>query len=109
MVSPAERLQHVVLLVDDDLGVPALAVRILQNAGYQVVEAGGGAQAWMHFQREPTVFDVLVADVVMPRMTGTELAARVHTLRPELPVVLMTDIRGPICLPEGLRQSTRIS
>ena len=56
----------------------------------------------MHFQRQPNVFDVLVADVVMPRLTGTELADRVHTLRPELPVVLMTGYTRADLLARGL-------
>jgi two-component system cell cycle sensor histidine kinase/response regulator CckA len=103
MASPAERLQQVVLVVDDDLVVRALVVRILRTAGYQVFEAGDGAQAWTHFQRQPTVIDILVADVVMPRMTGTELAARVHTLRPELPVLLMSGYTPTDLLARGLQ------
>jgi CheY-like chemotaxis protein len=42
------------------------------------------------FQREAGGFSAVLADVVMPALSGTELAARVHGLRPDLPVVLMS-------------------
>ena len=84
------RGRGVVLLVDDDLGVRSVAGRILREAGYVVIEAADGLQAWTLFLREPESFHVVVADVVMPRMPGTELAARIQARRPELPVLLMS-------------------
>ena len=90
MASAQQPRKRVVLLVDDDAAVRTVARRCLQTAGYDVVEAGDGLRAWTQFQRQPNGFDVLLADVVMPRMPGTEVAVRVHDVRPELPVVLMT-------------------
>jgi DNA-binding NtrC family response regulator len=59
-------------------------------------------QAWSHFQRQPTGFDVLLSDVVMPRMPGTRLAAQVHAVRPSLPVLLMTGYTPADLLARGL-------
>ena len=93
------------LQVDDDAAVRAVARRCLQTAGHIVVEAGDGLPAWTRFQRQPDAFDVLLTDVVMPRMPGTELAARVHDVRPEPPVVLMTGYTPEDLLARGLEAS----
>jgi len=102
MSAPHRRLAQLVLLVDDEPLVRTLAARTLREAGYGVVEAGDGLQAWGHFQREPGSFSALLTDVVMPRMPGTELAARVHAVRPELPVLLMTGYTHADLLARGL-------
>jgi len=87
--------------VDDDPGIRQIASTILRDAGYAVIEANDGLQAWTVFGRDPTAFHMLVADVVMPRMPGTELAARVHELHPELPVVLMSGYTNTDLLARG--------
>jgi two-component system, cell cycle sensor histidine kinase and response regulator CckA len=93
---------HVVLLVDDEPMVRALAARTLHDAGYGVVEATDGLQGWVQFERQPNSFSALLTDVVMPRMPGTELAARVHPVRPEWPVLLMTGYTRADLLARGL-------
>jgi two-component system cell cycle sensor histidine kinase/response regulator CckA len=93
----------VVLLVEDDAAVRATVSRFLREAGYAVVEASDGQQAWTRFRRRPDRFDALVTDVVMPKLPGTELAARVRELRPELPVVLMTGYTQAGLLERGLQ------
>jgi two-component system, cell cycle sensor histidine kinase and response regulator CckA len=92
----------VVLVVDDEAGVRSIAVWTLKAAGYAVVEAGDGLEAWTLFHREPSRYGMLLADVVMPRLPGTELAARVHGVRPELPVLLMTGYTPADLLARGL-------
>ena len=93
---------RVILLVDDDPGIRSIAGTILRDAGYAVIEANDGLQAWMVFRRDPGAFRMLVAEVVMPRMPGTELAARVHELHPELPVVLMSGYTNADLFARGL-------
>lgn len=103
MTSPAEPLpERTILLVDDDRAVRYILVRTLKAAGYGVVEAGDGAQAWTCFQDNPRRFDAVVTDVVMPRMPGTVLAARVHATRPSLPVLLMSAYSPAELLERGL-------
>jgi two-component system cell cycle sensor histidine kinase/response regulator CckA len=60
-----------ILLVDDESMVRTVARRILEAEDYEVVEAGDGHEALELAAREP--FDVLVTDVVMPRVDGLEL------------------------------------
>ena len=91
MASPTERLTgRTILLVEDDRAVRYILSRTLQEAGYGVIEAGDGLQAWTRFQDDPCRFDALLTDVVMPRMPGTALAARVRATRPSIPILLMS-------------------
>ena len=55
-----------------------------------------GTAALAAFQADPRRFDLVLTDEVMPELTGTELAAALHRIRPELPIVLMTGYVGPV-------------
>jgi two-component system cell cycle sensor histidine kinase/response regulator CckA len=76
------------LLVDDEPNVRATAARILRAAGYTVLEAADGEQAVAIAARTPKV-DLLLTDMVMPRMTGSELASR-HVRCSGLKVIFMS-------------------
>lgn len=78
------------MVVDDEIEVLNLVSRMLREAGYEVILARNGEEAWDRIQRVNPAIDALVADVVMPRMSGTELAARAVGRRPSLPVILMS-------------------
>jgi PAS domain S-box-containing protein len=71
-----------VLLVEDERSVRAVTLRILRGQGYHVIEAGDGVEALALAARHPGPIHLLVADVVMPRMGGIELADRLRALRP---------------------------
>ncbi len=79
-----------VLLVEDEVVVRELAVTVLERAGYRVVVAANGAEALRECERDDQAIDVLVTDIVMPGMTGNELAEKVLKLRPDVRVVLMS-------------------
>ena len=78
------------MVVDDEIEVLNLLSRVLREAGYEVVQARHGEEAWDRIQRGGARPDLLLADVVMPHMTGTELAARVAGRPPDIPIVLMS-------------------
>jgi PAS domain S-box-containing protein len=92
-----------ILLVEDEPAVRAIAARMLQKAGYEVVEARDGEEGLRVAEREIGQLDLLLTDVVMPRLSGPELATRLRALRPELPVIYcsgyltgtLTDVLGP--------------
>ena len=79
-----------VLLAEDEAAVRGLVRKILERAGYTVLVAEDGERAWDAAGRQPGRLDLLVTDVVMPRMYGTELADRITRLRPGLPVLFMS-------------------
>ena len=68
---------------------------MLGRAGYRVLEAQDGPQALTLLDNMAGRLDLLLTDVVMPKMPGTELAARVHTKDPGAHVVFMSGYTGP--------------
>ena len=79
----------VVLVVDDEPGVRALARRILEGGGYGVIEAENGADALKVMASSQKV-DFLIADLDMPVMRGEEMAKKIRQLRPDLRVLYVT-------------------
>ncbi len=78
-----------VLVVEDDPSVRRLAVIGLRSRGYRVLEAGNAAEALGLAAAEPEL-EMLVSDVIMPGMRGSELAARLRQLRPAAKTLLMS-------------------
>jgi CheY-like chemotaxis protein len=79
-----------VLVVDDERAVASFVGELLELHGYQAVVETDPSRAWALFEAEPQRFDLLVTDQTMPRLSGVQLATRVMTMRPDMPVVLMT-------------------
>ncbi len=80
--------QETIFVVEDELSLRELVIKVLRNYGYQVIEASHGKEAirvWQSAQRKP---DLLLTDMMMPEgMTGWELAERIRADAPELKVV----------------------
>jgi CheY-like chemotaxis protein len=77
------------LVVDDDPDVREMIRDILSNAGHTVVTAADGAEGVERFKADPA-FDVVVTDLAMPKLNGLQLARVCKTLRPSVPVVMLT-------------------
>jgi two-component system cell cycle sensor histidine kinase/response regulator CckA len=78
------------MVVDDEPAVRQLTARILREAGYATVELADGQDAWNYLRRAGVPVHAIISDVVMPRLTGTELVARLFDSRPALPIILMS-------------------
>jgi len=85
-----ERGTRTVLLVEDEAPLRAVGRRVLERNGYHVVEARHGVEALEQWDGHNGAFDVLVTDIRMPELGGTELAARLRARCPTLAVVFMT-------------------
>jgi two-component system cell cycle sensor histidine kinase/response regulator CckA len=92
MGSPGpQTLAHsVVLVVDDEDMVREYMARVLANAGHQVVVAHDGLEAWAIAETYGEGLQLVVTDVRMPGLTGTELAAHLKERWPSLPVLFVT-------------------
>jgi nitrogen-specific signal transduction histidine kinase/ActR/RegA family two-component response regulator len=91
-----------VLLVEDQEEVRQVAREILSRLGYEVLEAPNGAEALQLCERHPRPIDLLLTDVVMPQMSGRELAERVAPGRPDMRVLFMSGYTEDAILQHGI-------
>jgi PAS domain S-box-containing protein len=79
-----------ILLVEDDSTLRGLVQESLQSLDYKVLVAAGGEEALRLLERHPAAIHLLMTDVIMPQMSGPELAQLVSTLRPGIKVLYMS-------------------
>jgi two-component system cell cycle sensor histidine kinase/response regulator CckA len=79
-----------ILLVEDEEAVRSMVSKVLQNRGYTVLEARHGNEAVEVSERYEGSINLMVTDVIMPQMSGRELAERLTTLRPKMHVLYMS-------------------
>jgi CheY-like chemotaxis protein len=79
-----------VLLVEDQASVRRLVREQLEELGYRVLDAASPLEALELSARSAVTVDLLLSDVVMPQMSGIELAKRIHETRPDARVLFMT-------------------
>ena len=94
------QLQGRVLVVDDEKAVGAFMRDLLESWGLQVSVVTGGPEAAAALADDRARFDLVITDQMMPRMTGTQLAAEVAKVRPDLPVILYTGFNEGIARSE---------
>ena len=85
-----------VLLADDDETVLDVHRRILVELGYRVTTARDGQEAVDLLAAEPSAFDIVLLDHVMPRLSGTAAAQAIRALTPGIPIVFLTGRGGDI-------------
>ena len=100
--GPAPRGEETVLVAEDEPLVRKLAVRILTNLGYQVLEAADGPDALARAEAHPGVLHLLVTDVVMPGMTGKEVATVLRSRYRELRVIYMSGYAEHLVVQRGV-------
>jgi two-component system cell cycle sensor histidine kinase/response regulator CckA len=84
------RGSETILVVEDEAGVRELAGQFLKAQGYAVLEAKDGIEALEIAARYEGTIHVILTDMIMPRMSGTELVKRLKAIRPDMKVACMT-------------------
>jgi two-component system, cell cycle sensor histidine kinase and response regulator CckA len=90
-----------VLVAEDDDGVRALAELMLTRHGYRVLTARGGLEAIAIAERHEEPIDLLLTDVVMPKLSGPQLADALTSVEPAIRVVFMSGYADAAMLPDG--------
>jgi two-component system, cell cycle sensor histidine kinase and response regulator CckA len=91
---PCKPVFQTVLLAEDEAELRAVAREFLTSAGYRVLTAENGVRALQIAEHDSSI-DILVTDVVMPRMRGPELAKRMIRLQPQLKVIYISGYLEP--------------
>ena len=102
--TPA-RGSETILLVEDEAQVRAVAREILERHGYTVIEARDGATAIALGEQHHGTIDLLLTDVVMPHLSGTELVKRLAALRPDMRVLYMSGYTDDSIVRHGILSS----
>jgi len=92
-----------VLVVDDDLSVLRVAAKVLQRGGFNVLEANSGGRALEVADSVQGQIDLLLTDVVMPRMNGRELSEALLERYPEVRVLFMSAYTQDEVILQGVR------
>ncbi len=79
-----------IVVVDDDIDILSMVEKTLRQAGYKVIPCTGSMAAMEVFEQRASTVDLLLSDMLMPNMTGLELAIEVKNMRPDLPIILCT-------------------
>jgi two-component system, cell cycle sensor histidine kinase and response regulator CckA len=101
----AQRGHETILPVEDDDQVRIVTSGILQRAGYQVIEARNAGEALLQAEK-PGKIDLLLTDVVLPQMSGPELAARLAVGRPAMKVLCMSGYTDDSIVRHGVLEAT---
>lgn len=79
-----------VLFIDDESSIIEMANKILEKNNYTVTSFIDGNEALEHFRLRPHEFDLIITDLIMPTITGTELALQLSAINPSIPIILTT-------------------
>jgi two-component system, cell cycle sensor histidine kinase and response regulator CckA len=94
-----------ILLVEDEPAVRYMTCRALKEHGYNVVEAGDGAEALKAVQGANGALDLIITDVIIPGLDGTELARRASQIKPGLPILFMSGYTDDDIVRRGLLEA----
>jgi CheY-like chemotaxis protein len=94
-----------VLVVEDEAAVRKLVTRVLRGAGYEVLEAFGGAVAVQLARNHPGQIHLIVVDVVMPGMNGRETAEAIAKVRPGIPALFISGYTDEIIARHGVLEA----
>jgi len=84
-----------ILFVDDEIYLAEVGREMLEDYGYCVDIRTSPNQAFEWFEENQDRYDLLITDYTMPEMTGIQLVEKIHSLRPDLPVIMCSGIDLP--------------
>jgi CheY-like chemotaxis protein len=94
--------QETILVVEDDDRVRSLVAEVLESAGYTVIAVSGGSEAIARYEAHGRPIQLLITDLVLPKMGGKEIAERITSLQPGLKVLFISGYTGDILANQGI-------
>jgi len=86
--EPLPRGTEHILIIDDELPILTMLKNLLESLGYRISTRTDGIKAWEAVRADPESFDLIITDLTMPNMTGIQLAEKILSLCPEIPIVM---------------------
>jgi CheY-like chemotaxis protein len=90
MDTPIPTGNESILFVDDETMIVEIVKKMLETLGYRVSVRTSAIEAFEAFCNHPERYDLLVTDMIMPKMSGLDLADKILEIRPGFPIVLCT-------------------
>jgi two-component system cell cycle sensor histidine kinase/response regulator CckA len=97
----AARGSETVLVVEDEDGVRKLLTYVLRKRGYEVLEASGPEEALAIFEKHAADIHLVLTDMIMPGMSGRELAEKLQQIRPEMKMMFMSGYTDDVLVRTG--------
>lgn len=91
-----------ILIAEDDMTVREVLHSALSFSGYNVLEAPNGREGWELFQQNQNAIELVITDVLMPEMNGSELALRINRLKPATPVLYISGHATNVIIEHGV-------
>ena len=95
-----------ILLVEDDPSIRRMTKKLLEQYGYSVLVAENGEDALLRFHDRRETIDLLITDVIMPKMNGRQLYESICAFKPELPIIFMSGYSADIMTEKGFAQES---
>jgi signal transduction histidine kinase/CheY-like chemotaxis protein len=106
-IHPVEAIggSETILLVEDEEAVRNLSSQLLASKGYKVLEASNGGEALLICEQYPNRIHLMLTDVVMPHMSGRQLAERLAPIKPDMKIIYMSGYTDDTILERGIPSS----
>ncbi len=105
--QPLPKGNERILFVDDEVPIVRMASHLLPSLGYEAVVTHESPKALEMFRQNPSRFDLVITDMVMPQMTGAELAAELLKIRPDIPIIVCTGFSEKVTAADAQALSIR--
>ncbi|TNF28382.1 MAG: PAS domain S-box protein [Deltaproteobacteria bacterium] len=102
VLPPPPRGRETVLLAEDDAKVRTLLRTLLARYGYRVIDAADGAEALSAFTDHANAVDVLILDVVLPKLSGRDVYDAIKAQRPDIPALFISGYTADIIHKKGI-------
>ena len=104
-VQLSHKGHQTILIVEDELPILKLSKLILERDGYKVLAAAAPAEALIMAENYNGTIDLLLTDVIMPEMNGSELSKKLHASRPEIKTLFMSGYTSDVITNNSMRDN----